>query len=229
MNDALTRARVLQEVHHFCGTISFVRPLERARNKAGGGRPQRLTQIATSFAWHAERPHPPERLEDGARELARLWNRAGCGDDGESGLYLLLLGKLELDEELQRLAAQITARQAELENSMRGEPDLRKRRQIERDQRPQLRELAEAKQLYEDTRQAIDKTRAGDKDRQPWSKLLIGILKLSEAEVTQWRPELRLRLALAAAQTLQNLLQSDPLQAQIKQLLGRKDGVFEWQ
>lgn len=225
MKEAILRARSLAAVRDFCTTEGFVRQIERARPTEALP-PHRLSQLAASFAWHAERPSPEARLAEGASELARLWARAGGDTSAECELYLLLLRKLGLEQhELPQLRAKVRGEQEELGHTVAGEPDLQRRRQIVREQRPRLRELRTSDELFKDVFAALAAYRIDDDDGRPWLDQLR--LRLPAEDATRWRAELRLRLALAAVQMVQTLQATYPLQQEVEARIQTR-GIFPW-
>lgn len=228
MNDDLTRARVLYAVRELCTSSAFIRTIEHALGEqAKDALPNhRLSQLAGAFAWHADRPQPAARLEAGVVELARLWERAG--ENPERELYLFLLSKLGLGEELQQISGRVQKQREELEHTAMGESDLRKRRQIERNQRARRRELAGAVNLYNRVLKADTQAAPADAPDTPWFDELGSGLRLPPEVAERWRPELRLRLAIAAVQTLQTLLATAELREAIERRVGAPEGVFTW-
>jgi hypothetical protein len=227
MSDDTVRAQVLHAVRAFCGTDGFLSMVEQARADAKIESDHRLSQIATSLAWHAKRRLPAERLEAGARELARLWERAGRGDDGEAGLYLLLVRMLGLDAELRLLRQRLAERRDGLEHTLRGERDPRRQRQIEREQRPQIHALNVDIERYDAMLKAVAAPRPNAVP--PWVESVAGRLRLPSELAATWRPQLRLRMALAAVQTVQTLQATAPLQAQVAaRHPAHTEEVFPW-
>jgi hypothetical protein len=226
MSDALVRARVLSAVRELCSTREFLRVIEAARAAVDGPLPpHRLSQLATGFAWHAKRGEPTERLEEGAHEIARLWERAGEAGPGERGLYLLLIRKLGLEHELRQIQQRVKEKQTDLEQTVASERDPRKQRQIERDQRPMMRKLREEEELYGRALKALGKHQIANDDGRPWLDQIALKRQLSTEQSMRWRPELRLRLALAAVQTVQTLQATAELQQQVE---AKQEGVFPW-
>lgn len=218
----LTRAQALDAVRTFCIVPSFLREIDQARVGMATPLPDhRLNQLATSLAWHASRPTAPARLEEGARELARLWKRARQSAHGEASLYTFLTRKLGLDAELHLLRQRVEEQQAERAAQIAAETDVRTKRTRERELRPQLQALAEAHVLYT---KLLDQLIVQDR---PWSAVISSYLHLPAAQAQVWQADLRLRVALAAVQALQVLQTTAPLQEQIEQEQATK-GVFPW-
>jgi hypothetical protein len=228
MSDAIVRAQVLVAVRRLCGTRGFLSTLEQVRASAGVLPNHRLSQLATSLAWHADRPGAAERLREGAAELARLWARCGERVDGDGRLYLFLVRKLGLDGELEQLKREAEARLLDHESEIAGLPDARQRAQKERNLRPQMQRLGETIDSYQRLLKAVAELTAEVGGAGAWVDQLTATRLLAAEQVAAWRAELRLRLALAALQSVQALQNTRMLQEQIEEQEQRK-GVFPWQ
>lgn len=234
MNDERQRARVIATVRTECLPITceLEQMLRAMRQSNDPVAPiadmflnHRISQIATSVAWHETRRDPASRLQELARELARLWQKAGKNSP-EAVFYVALVIRLDLSHELARASETLQHQIKTIQYTIDEERDEKQRRELARRERGRLQQYRAEKQVYEDVIDAV-KRLAGQTvpasgempyalPREPWTPPPPDG-DMTPAEYEHWKPLMRLLLALAVVQSLQTLLRSVDLRWQIIQ------------
>jgi hypothetical protein len=195
----------------------------------------RLHLLARSIAWHENRQKPESRLQELARELARLWRRVE--NEQEQKLYLFLISNLGLRYELDALHSSL---QEEIEclnkeyntrDSQRKAAQSKEEERIHRNamrQQQQQRSVQETRlKLYQ---QVIDKVNELQPAQQQasWIEQVLQRVQdaneettrpyeLSDEERTDMQPQIRLLLALAVVQLIQTARQRSTMRKMIEQ------------
>jgi uncharacterized small protein (DUF1192 family) len=193
----------------------------------------RLHLLARSIAWHEKRQHPEPRLQELARELARLWQRVE--NKQEQKLYLLLISNLglrhELDtlhsslqQEIERLNKEYNARNSQRKAAQSKEEE-RIHRNAMRQQQQQQRAVQEtSRTLYQQVIDALQPAQQQDS----WTEQVVQRVQaaneqttrpyeLSDEERADMQPQIRLLLALTAVQLIQSARQRSTMWEMIKQ------------
>jgi uncharacterized small protein (DUF1192 family) len=195
----------------------------------------RLHLLARSIAWHQKRQEPEPRLQELARELARLWQRVE--NNQEQQLYLLLISNLSLRYELDALHSSLQEEIKRLDKEYNARDSQRKAAQSkeeERIHRNAMRQQQQQRSVQETSRtlyqQVMDKVNELQPAQQQasWIEQVLQRVQdanaettrpyeLSDEERTHLRPQVRLLLALAAVQLIQTAKQRSTMREMIQQ------------
>jgi hypothetical protein len=147
MSDDLMRARAIAAIRKEYRSI--IRDIVAEWKALDHGLPNhRVGQLINSLAWHADRSEPGQRLREFARELVRLWHKAGK-QGPEARFYLWLAARLGLRQELDELRNERRDQIEQLRIERDSIRDDRQQRVRNRQLRRQIVLLEEERQLYE--------------------------------------------------------------------------------
>ncbi len=198
----------------------------------------RLHLLARSIAWHQKRQRPELRLRELAGELARLWQHVE--NQQERRLYLLLINNLGLWDELAALCSslqqgidRIAREYNTLDAARKSAPNKEEERRYRTAMRHQQQQRAVQEtnlQVYQQVIEAVNKSQPTQQQQQPsWVDRALQRVQnaneqtarpynLSDEERTHLRPQIRLRLALAAVQLIQTARRREQVRQMVQQI-----------
>ena len=207
MSDDTVRARVIARIRAECSFMTA--DIATEWKSFDRGLPKhRVSQLSNSLAWHASRGEAGQRLREFARELARLWQKAGK-QGPEAVFYVLLMARLGLGEEIDQLRDERRDQIVQLRIEHDALPDDRQGRDRRRRLRRREAVLEEEMRLYDEAAVQVRQAR----DRQPWGNAALAALR-QDGHVEKI-PLARLLLALSAVSIIDTFNRSVDLREAI--------------
>lgn len=229
MNDDLQQAQLMIAVRALC--LEMTCDLDQMLQEVLGADidlteqflNHRLHQIANSVAWHESRRTPAARLQELARELARLWQKTRLTNEGQ--FYLRLLRRMGLQDELTQISVVLQQQIKLIQQQINEEPNEKQRTIQARRERGRLQQYRAEQQMYtalidatasqsQCPDQAPENTAHQTEAHAVWLPSVLG--EFATADQQRWLPTVRLWVALAVVQSLRLLVQSSDLRQAIQ-------------